>query len=568
MYKDYFIQSVLRDKPNAKVAKAIEDAKYQKSLYSGNGQDEILLKYREKESINQKEQRKRITISRTKHITKQIENVLNQLDVMDKPAISVFSPNENVKEELSNYIYNYNIDNLAFELVKYYNLIDANAFLTCRQNQFDDIEFQPVESTNLYDYYIYNNVIKFVIFKFERMIANKRKVYDYELYYDDGIMKLTDKSESEPTEETVEKYYYSEIETNKIFSFRLGYLKDSTNEMKTCVSLLDSASQLFKSLIWQGSDMDVDIATHGIIQKFAYAQKCNYSTMIEDNHYECVSGYLYNNGAPTANKCSTCAGSGLQIHTTNQDIITFPLPDDGIQSPLRLSDLSHTIFAPTGTFEFKDKVLSRIKDEIMETVFNATVITKSEIAATATEKVIDLQGIYATLNQLGKQVSECFIWMMECVAEMKGYNDVEFIHGYTLNLKLESVESLSLKRKALIDASAPIEVIKALDMAILQKQHIDSPQYLNRFVVWERYRPFSEKSDNVAMQILAGLPNTNKYKVLYNFWGKIKMDIETKYGDDFFDYSHERRVQIIDDEVKVIISEIESQEPQRFTFNG
>lgn len=65
MYKDYFIQSVLRDKPNAKVAKAIEDAKYQKSLYSGNGQDEILLKYREKESINQKEQRKRITISRT-----------------------------------------------------------------------------------------------------------------------------------------------------------------------------------------------------------------------------------------------------------------------------------------------------------------------------------------------------------------------------------------------------------------------------------------------------------------------------------------------------------------------
>jgi hypothetical protein len=202
----------------------------------------------------------------------------------------------------------------------------------------------------------------------------------------------------------------------------------------------------------------------------------------------------------------------------------------------------------------------------METVFNSSIITKDEIAATATEKVIDLQGVYATLNTLGKHVSNCFIWMCECKAWFEGFKEMEFIHGYTLSLKLESVETLSQKRKSLIDANAPIEVIKAFDLMIIQKQHIDSPAYVNRFIVWEQYRPFSDKNFNEINTILSSLSGTNYFKVLYNFWGEIKKKIENSEGEAFFDYTHEKRQAIIDKEVAVVQEMLRAEEPQRSTF--
>jgi hypothetical protein len=200
-------------------------------------------------------------------------------------------------------------------------------------------------------------------------------------------------------------------------------------------------------------------------------------------------------------------------------------------------------------------------------VFNSSVVTKDEIAATATEKVIDLQGIYSTLNQLGQKVSDCFIWMIECLCSINNFEDVETLHGYTLNLKLESVESLALKRKNMIEANAPIEIIKGIDLAIIQKQHMDSPAYVNRLIIWEQYRPFSDKSDQVAVQILAGLPNTNKYKILYNFWGYIKKQIEIEQGDRFFDMGHDQRLKLIDEQVLKIQSELQADEPQRLQFD-
>lgn len=566
MYEDFLVQSIKRNQPNIKLKKAVEDAIYQKKLYTGKNQDEILTSYRIKESENQKNQRKRITITRTKHVVRQIENVLNQLDIMDKPAISILTKSDKARQYLNDYVYNNNIASFAFQMVKYYNLIDANAFLTCRQNEYGDIEFTPVLSSNLYDFYSVNGILKAVVFRFEREV-NKEKVTDYECYYKDGVIMYTSIKGKEIKEdsETKEGYLVERIKTKKIFAFQLGYTLDSTNTLPTCVSILDAASELFKSLIWQGSELDVDIATHGIIQKFAYAKKCNFQMQTENQFTVCNGGYLYQNNTPTGMKCNSCNGTGLQVHTSSQDIITFPFPDD-LTNRMPLSDLTHIIFSPQGTFDFKKQNIRDLQDEIIKTVFNSSIITKDEIASTATEKVIDLQGVYSALNQLGQRVSECFIWILECVCSIQGFEDVEVLHGYTLNLKLESVETLALKRKQMIEANAPIEIIKGIDLAIIQKQHMDSPAYVNRLVIWEQYRPFADKSDMVAVQILAGLPNTNKYKIMYNFWGYIKRNIETKYGDAFFDMPHEKRQELIDSEVESIREELVQDEPNRLQF--
>ncbi|MFO0201992.1 MAG: hypothetical protein ACK528_02570, partial [Alphaproteobacteria bacterium] len=428
-----FLQdSIKRNKQNETLEKSVKDAEYQKAIYTGEGQKDILLKYRERETENQKKDRERITISRTKHIAHQIENVLNQLDIMDKPAISIIHENDNKRDELSKYIYDNNINNLAFKFVKYYNIVDANTYLLCGINKNEDIEFTPVTSQNVYDFYIVNDILKWVVFKIERKHDNKT-VYDYKLYYENGIITYENKAGGTPTNESFSDYYVSEIPTKKMFAFRLGYLDDSTTNFKTCVSIIDCASVLFKSLIWQGSDLDIDIAKHGIIKQFAYAQRCNYESVDEKNgRMYCDNGILFANGAPNYDNhnCPKCNGTGMLMHTSNQDVIKFPMPNEGEQH-LRLSDLTHTVFLPESILQSKKQYIAEIKDEIIKTIFNASIITKDEIAATATEKVIDLQGIYATLNILGKQVSECFIWMVECIAELLELDGAEVVHGYT-----------------------------------------------------------------------------------------------------------------------------------------
>ncbi|MFO0089781.1 MAG: hypothetical protein ACK518_03170, partial [bacterium] len=96
--------------------------------------------------------------------------------------------------------------------------------------------------------------------------------------------------------------------------------------------------------------------------------------------------------------------------------------------------------------------------------------------------------------------------------------------------------------------------------------HIDSPKFINRYSIWERYRPFSDKSDLVAIQILAGLPATNKYKILYNFFGQIKQNIISEHGDAFFNYDDKKRDALINAEVETIKKDIEASEPQRINF--
>lgn len=565
MYREILYKSIQRKDKLKLFKKVVEDADFQKKLYNGKELDKVLFDYRKNESDEQKKQRKRITIGRSKHIIRQVQNVIDQLDIMDKPAVNVLHKNDAIRENLLSYIYDNDINRLAFDWCKYYNLVDANAWIVCRQIN-DEVVYEEIPCTNLYDIKVVNGAFRYVVFRFERMVG-KQIVYDFELYHNEGLVVFENKSGKNRNEDSEVEgdYIVNEYQYKRLFVHPLGYNKDAETNFKTFVTLLDPASELFKGLIWQGSDMDTELATHGIIEKKQYAEKCLFSFTNDEHNINCDHGYIFDNGVNTGKKCDSCKGTGLVTHTTSQDITVFPLPDD-LTDMVDLSKMSSTTFMPSDVFQFKKQYVKELEVAIMQTIFNNSVtLTQSEIQVTATEKVIDLQGIYATLNKFGNQVTSLFIWMMECYSELKGIEDVEFLHGYTINMKLETVETLSVTRKKLIDANAPIEVIKAYDLAILKKQHMDSPQFINRFAVWENHRPFSDKSDIVAMQILSGLPNINKTKILYNFWGTIRKNIESVYGNDFFEMADAKQKELIDVEVDKIKQELLADEPTRLT---
>mgnify|MGYP000997075885 CR=1 FL=1 len=554
---EFLKKSIKRGTTNVRLEKAIKDARFQLAVYSGIDQDYIVTDYRKGESKPQQEQRLRITTTRTKHTSRQIENVIDQLEVMSKPAINVLcDDNEEAEEGVKAFINDESISDLAFNFTKYYNMTDANAFLTCGENEHGDIEFNAIGVNNVYDYYMVNKKLRMVVFTSTRL-TKEGNVNDYHAYSDTEVVKFTNVKGSGATEEDQEyemigdnTYKVDRIETKINRAFRLGYIEDMTNNQETCLTIMDAASELLKGLIWQGSELDTIDATQGIIKQFAYARRCGYQFTNNDYSYSCVGGFLRSNGAMTQEKCPKCSG-GLEIHTSSQDIVYFPMPQAG-EDLQDLSRLIHTEFIPTQMLEYKKQYIKEIKDDIIKTVFNASMVTKDDLNKTATEAMIDLQGIYAVLNQIGKQVTKTFTWMVQCACFIKYDIPCIVIHGYTLNLKLEDIQSLSATRKTLIEANAPTVLLKAIDMAMIEKQHLSSPIFIARYSVWESFRPFSGKSNSEISQIISGLPNTNEEKILHNYFGKIRSAIDRTKESEFYNGTYEQQKSIINDEIQII----------------
>jgi len=561
--------AILRDKVNTGLTKAIADARYQKAIYTGLDQDYILHEYRKRETKPQKEQRSRITATRTKHTTRKIENVINQLEVMEKPSIKILHNDEKVVNALDVFIERNNISKLAFDYVKYYNITDSNAFVICGLNELEEVEYNTVSVNNIYDYKVSNKNLKYVVFKNTRKTKTV-EVHDFSLYHGSGIIKYVNTKdrtigENETTVIGQHTYIVTTIDTPFIMAFRLGYIEDMTNNQETCVSIIDSASELFKALIWQGSELDVIDAAHGIVKQYAYVPNCGFKT----KEANCVGGFMFANGGITTETCPKCKGSGFNIHTTSQDIITMPMPKDTTNIP-DLASLTHTVYIDDGILRYKQEYIKHLNDEIMTTVFNTSVATKSEIKETAFAKNVDLQGIYATLNQVGEQVSNCFKWMVKCGAYLLTEKiDIEVIHGYKLELKLETVETLVAKKGRALENNAPVEVIKAIDLAILQKQHLDNPVTFNRYTIWEGYRPFADQSPTQVRETLARLPDTFRDKVLYTFFGKVRKNIELENDEKFYNGTEEYRRGLINAEVDKIIEELKTFDTSgRMNFDG
>ena len=250
---EFLKQSIKRGATNVRLDKAITDARFQLAVYSGIGQDYIVTDYRKSE---QKEQRLRITTTRTKHTSRQIENVIDQLEVMSKPAINVLcEDNQEAEEGIKQFITDDHISDLAFNFTKYYNMTDANAFLTCGENEHGDIEFNAIGVNNVYDYYMVNKKLKMVVFNSTRL-TKEGNVNDYHAYSDTEVVKFTNVKGNEATEEEQEfemigdnTYKVDRIETKINRAFRLGYIQDMTNNQETCLTIMDAASELLKGLI-------------------------------------------------------------------------------------------------------------------------------------------------------------------------------------------------------------------------------------------------------------------------------------------------------------------------------
>ncbi len=543
-------QKIREHKPMSQAAFIQSEAEMNKGYYTGQGVwiDKLITEYRVLETEPQKKQRKRITIRRAKHVCNQIENILDQLQTLDNAAISVKLPNDNQQKELNKLLYDLNVEQQAFNSVKHYNIVDGNAFMIASVDAFGFPQFDIIEAKDIFDFYIKNERVFYLIVTLPEKkyrIYTENIVIDYQIGKN-GVLLETQR-----------------FETGLCYAYHLGFMSDSRTNFKTFKSILEPASDLLKSLTWDGSEYDVIKLCHGIIKQFAYAPRCTYQRQSEQGYEECNDGNLFINKQLQKTPCPSCKGSGMRIHTSSQDIIFLPEPTDPMQT-LSLDKLTHTVFIPDSLLESRKKDILDTEDKIIRTVFNSNNVTNDEVVKTATEMTIDLKGVYSMLTKLGKKVSETFIWQVECIADMKEFKGLEVFHGYTMDLNLDSLENMFAQRERAIKAGVNVEVINNIDRAIMKKQHIDNPGYIGRAEVWETFRPFADKTPQERQSIVMSLHENDRERVLYLYWGRIKNDILFSV-ENFYDLEREKQREFIDMEVDKYIFEVS--EPERPTFD-
>jgi hypothetical protein len=528
-------------------------AKDNKAFYTGKEDQYILWNYRMLETDAQKQQRDRITIRRPKHVLSQVEHTLDRLQSLDKAVINISTEKgkENDLIPVNEVIYNYNISQQAFDFVKYFNLVDANSFLICYVDDFQEPQFQAFESEQIFDFKIKNDRVDYLIIKYAKDI--------FRIYTQDYVVDYRSEAGKEPI--MIEGSY---IKTNMCYAFHLGYIKDSETQFQTFKTITANATELLKQLLWDGSEYDIIKALHGIIKQFAYAKDCNYSSQADEGYLTCNGGTLMMGGVDKG-ACKKCNGSGLRIHTSSQDIIYLPEPTGN--DYLKLDQLTHTVFIPDSILTTRKEDLQEIENRIVRSIFNANQVGMDEIQKTATQVLTENSGIISQFHKMGNKVSECFIWMVECIADIKGIKNIEVFHGFSMDLNIDTMESLLLQRENSVKAGASMEVIKTIDRAILKKQHMDNPDYILRVELWESFRPFKNFAPNEKAIALNSPLVPDFDKVLYLNWDVIKTNI-TFANENFYELDRAKQEELIKIEVEKIMSSFPQVEPLNFDAFG
>ena len=544
---DVLIEKIKKGKENQYSNHYRTSANLYYQFYTGKGDFELLTSYRKGESDPQKQQRDRITIRRTKPVCHQIEHTLDKLQTLDKAVTNISIEGKDKEsarlQNLNKYIYENNISQQAFDYVKYYNLIDANAFLVFGENEFKEPEFRVIESSKVFDFRVKNDKVDYLIIENgAENLVKKYIIYTKDAVYDVGLNgSIID---------------INETKTKLCYAFHLGYILDSETNFKTFKSVLSSAEPFMKQLLWDGSEYDIIKALHGIIKQFVYAKDCNFSSLTPEGHVNCVNGQLMMDQVHKG-QCHSCKGSGLRIHTSSQDIIYLPEPMG--TDFLKLDQLTHTEFIPDSILEARKKDIYELEDKIVRTVFNSNINTKEESQKTAYEVKTENSGLIAQFQKLGNKVSDTFIWMVECVASVQGIEKVKVFHGFSMDLNLDTLDSLFAQRTEAIKAGVSNDVIMSIDTAILKKQHMDNPDYIKRVQLWETFKPFKNFTANERTVALGSMDVPQRDKVLFLNWDRIKTVVQFN-NENFFDLTREQQLVLINAEIDNILSELETKE--------
>lgn len=402
-------------------------------------------------------------------------------------------------------------------------------WLLVRQN----IKFNKREGDNVkevdgvkYTFYLPNITIDFC-----QVCKNNLRFEGYEL-----------SSNQELKEINKVNYLVSVYETklNFIPAFRIGYNRDPFTDGKTFVNPWHSAMPFFMKSIKTVSEFDLTMSLHAFPQKLQYVEKCQG----ESKSKTCYNGLV--NG--TADTCNACKGTGYKIHTTAQDAILRPMPEDS-KDMIKLEDTLVYKSPPIDLIKFQNDYIQQLKVESHLAVYNSQIfINPDQITAkTATEIDSNMEGVYDALEPYTEKVSEIWMQVVGTFAHLAAVQDVHggtILHQFPPDPKLKTTSILINEMDAINKSGAPSFMRDAVAKDLASLIYTGDELGMLKYKIKHKFFPFNGKNPDEIALLMTSQYVSDFTKVLYSNYEAIFSDVANE-NLDFWIKSYSEQWDII-----------------------
>lgn len=357
-----------------------------------------------------------------------------------------------------------------------------------------------------------------------------------------------------------DRWFYVKV-TNHNFgfvpAFRFGNNMDILTDYRTCVPMVHAAKCYFEDSIQTMSELSLTKRLHVFPQKWTYLPKCQ-GYDFQGSHISCLKGQT-----PEGKTCKSCNGSGVVVHTTSQDLIGIPMPDDLSQiadlekmSTYKGPDIELVKFQKE--FGFED-----LKRYALGAVYNSGTFGHTKIVKTATENEIDLESVYDTIKDFADHYSSAYVFIYSCIAKVNSLSENFIVtHTFPNDFAMEPLDYLMETLGKANTSGAASHVIKAINDKINKKIYIDEPRQILKLETQDKYQPFQGKTIEEINFILASDLTTQFNKVLHTHFNLIFSELEYDFGNkniDFYELAEAVQRTAIKTKVNTIIAQLNNE---------
>jgi hypothetical protein len=288
-------------------------------------------------------------------------------------------------------------------------------------------------------------------------------------------------------------------------------------------------------------------------QRFEYVTSCN----------ECGGSGILKDGK----MCGYCKGTGREpLHNSTMDVITLHLP----RNKEEMIDLENMLVyksPPIDLLTFQKDYINELRANVYLMMFNKELLDKNEVAATATEKVLEIDNLNDTLRPFARSLST--LWKF-VVADIATYTDnakgIEIEHEYPEDFKFKSMTEMMRELQAAKDANASTSTIAKIEDDINEKLYADQPYDLKVIRIKNSLNPFrGYKEETIALLISQNL--TTKFNaVLYANIESIFNEIENEVPG-IYEMNFQIILQKVKEKVEAYMLQMEGEKPKPPVLN-
>jgi hypothetical protein len=277
---------------------------------------------------------------------------------------------------------------------------------------------------------------------------------------------------------------------------RIGYLPDASTNGRTFVNPFHVSMCFLKKALTTVSELDITMINHAFPQKIQYVERCEG----ESRQKKCLMGKV----AGTTDKCKVCDGKGYKIHTSAQDVILLPFPENTKDAPaMSLDNILIYKSPPVDLVKWQSEYADKLTTKAYLAMYNNQMFLQPTIAATATQVDTNTEGIYDVLKPYTDKISQLWKFFVYTFARLAGIDDPDagtIIHKYPADFKLKGMTALLGDLKTANESGATTVLIDSINDDIAEIVYEGDPIGYDKYLMKKKFYPFNGKTpDEVAV---------------------------------------------------------------------